>query len=69
MAEYQKHPDSEVRKAIIQLTDALCMWERATGRENILIVKEDGFSFRAQSGKPITFDHITDEDLLRRLGV
>jgi len=44
-----EHPDQEVRKALIRLCDALCTWERATGLESVLILREQGgFQFRAQ---------------------
>ncbi len=58
------HPDSEVQQALVRLCDALCSWERATGRQSTLIVREEGgFVHRALSGKPVEID-VTDERLL-----
>ena len=58
-----EHPDTEVQKALIRLNDALCTWERNTGRESVLIIREQGgFEFRSVSGKPTTVD-VPDEDL------
>ena len=62
---YQEHPDSEVRAAIIRLNDALCMWERGTSRESVLIIREQGgFVYRSVSGKPNVPDDITDDQLM-----
>jgi len=58
---YQIHPDEEVRKAILRLTDALCSWERNTGIENILIIREAEFKYRALNGKPI-MNHVETSD-------
>jgi hypothetical protein len=53
-----QHPDEEVGKALIRLNDALCAWERATGRESVLILREEGgFVHRSINGKP---EHIPD---------
>lgn len=67
MPAFQTHPDSEVQAAIIQLCDRLCMWERATGRESVLVLREQGgFCFRADSGKPLDdgLSDIPDQQLL-----
>ena len=61
-----EHKDREVQAAIIRLTDALCTWERETGREGILIIREDGYCCRVQNGKCIVPDDIPDEQLLAR---
>jgi len=61
---YDKHPDPEVMAAIIRLSDALCQWERMTGTESVLIIREPKWSYRAQSGKPCVPDFIPDIDLL-----
>jgi hypothetical protein len=54
MASYMVHPDQEVKQALIRLCDALCTWERNTGRTSALILREKGgFVFRASSGKPM----------------
>ena len=61
------HADREVRSALIRLNDALCAWERNTGRESVLILREvDGFVHRSVSGKPVTegLNDITDADLI-----
>ena len=48
------HPDKRVQDAIIKLNDALCSWERATGRESVLIIREQGgFFHRSISGRPL----------------
>jgi len=61
----QKHPDEEVQAAIIRLSDALCTWERNTGRESVLILREQGgFLYRALSGKPNVPDDVSDDHLL-----
>jgi len=61
-----EHPDADVRQAIVKLCDALCSWERATSRESVLIIREQGgFCYRAVSGKPGVPDDITDEQLKR----
>jgi len=65
---YNEHPDKEVMAAIIRLSDALCQWERNTGRESVLIIREvGGYKYRAMSGKPNVPDYVTDEDLLSRV--
>ena len=65
------HIDPEVRQALTRLLDALCSWERATGRVSVLILRENGgYVCRADSGKPLdenTQSDITDEQLLALL--
>lgn len=63
------HPDREVQAALTRLLDALCTWERETGRESVLVLREAGGGFvcRAQSGKPGIPDDIEDEMLLRSI--
>lgn len=62
------HPDKDVREAIIKLADALCMWERATSRQSVLIVREQGgFVFRAVNGKPGVPEGIVDAQLVENL--
>lgn len=59
-----QHPDPEVNQALIKLCDALCTWERNTGRNSVLIVREEGgFVFRAVSGKPGIPDDVPDSKL------
>lgn len=60
-----EHPDREVSAAITRLCDALCTWERNTGRESVLIIREQGgFCFRAVSGKPNVPADIEDARLV-----
>lgn len=62
------HPDQEVSHAIVRLCEALCSWERATGRRSILILREEGgCSFRADCGKPVDDHRITDAELLEQV--
>lgn len=62
---WQEHPDPEVQQAIIALSNVLCSYERMTGRESVLVIREQGgFVYRAQSGKPGIPDDVTDEMLL-----
>jgi hypothetical protein len=52
---WTQHPDAEVRQALIRLCDALCSWERATGRQNLLLlIEQPAFDFAADCGKPLT---------------
>jgi hypothetical protein len=65
-----EHKDSEVRSAIIRLNDALCTWERSTGIESVLIIREQrGFVYRSVSGKPDVPEDVTDEQLKELIGV
>ena len=55
--DYQEHPDRDVQSALIRLCDALCTWERGTGRQNLLVlIEEPSFEFIADGGKPIPDD-------------
>jgi hypothetical protein len=61
-----EHPDKDVRLAILRLDDALCSWERSTGRQSVLIIREQGgFVFRSMSGKPGVPDDIPDTHLVK----
>ena len=62
----QQHKDREVQAAIVRLADALCTWEREAGRENIVIIREEGFCFRAINGKPDVPIDLPDEFILKR---
>ncbi len=63
-----EHQDPDVKLAIIRLNDALCTWERATGIESVLILREQGgFLHRSVSGKPNVPDDITDEHLIENI--
>ena len=60
---YTEHPDKEVKAALVRLSDALCQWERGTGRKSVLILREKDYVYRAEDGKPVP-DFVTDEQLL-----
>jgi len=61
------HPDAEIRQLITRLTDALCTWERSTGSENVLIIRDDrGFCWRSVNGKPDVPDDLSDEFITKR---
>ena len=63
-----EHKSPEVDKALIQLDDALCSWERATGIESVLILREQGgFVHRAVSGKPDIPNDIADAQLIETI--
>ncbi len=63
-----KHPDRDVTQALIHLDDALCTWERNTGRQSVLILREQGgFEHRSMSGKPGVPSDVTDEQLMGTL--
>lgn len=50
------HKDEECNQSIIHLLDALCMWERETGRRSLLLVipyNLDEKILIAEDGKPI----------------
>lgn len=56
-----EHPCGEVQSAIIQLCDALCMWERTTGRKSVVIIREEpDFVMRFMDGKPNVPDNVDD---------
>ena len=64
-----KHPDQDVVNAITRLCDALCEWERTTGRQSVLIIREQGgFCYRALSGKPFIPDDVSDADAIQSIG-
>ena len=61
------HRDSEVNSAIIRLLDALCLWERDTGRNSsfvLMLEPEDGKVLWAMDGKPIPH-HISLENFIK----
>jgi hypothetical protein len=61
-----EHPNDDVQQALVRLSDALCTWERSTGIESVLILRESrGFVYRAMSGKPNVPDDIEDADLVQ----
>ena len=60
-----EHPDKEVQSAITRLCDALCTYERNTGRTSAFILRElGGFVVRAASGKPNVPDWVKDEEFV-----
>jgi len=60
------HINEDVEQALIKLNDALCTWERSTGIESVLIVRDNcGFSHRSMSGKPGIPPYVSDEQLLK----
>ena len=62
---WTEHPCSEVTAAVIRLNDALCTWERTTGIQSVLIIREDsGWSHRSVSGKPSVPREVTDHQIL-----
>ena len=57
------HMDKECESALIRLNDALCSFERATGRNCTLILipeSPDENIHISQSGKPLPPDSLTD---------
>ena len=61
-----EHPCREVQNALTRLLDELCTWERNTGRQNVLIIREQGgFVCRAKNGKPVDLpDYIKDAQII-----
>lgn len=58
------HIEPNVDQAIIRLCDALCSWERATGRRSTLVLipeMRDEELFIANDGKPLPPDEISPE--------
>ncbi|MBN1325794.1 hypothetical protein JW977_02330 [Candidatus Falkowbacteria bacterium] len=61
------HKDPDVEQALIRLNDALCSWERATGRESTLILVphiRDEKIVISQSGKPLPLDSDLEPELM-----
>jgi hypothetical protein len=59
------HRDKEVNQALTRLLDALCTWERETGRRSVLILREDDYCCRAQDGKCVIPIDIPDSLILK----
>lgn len=61
------HTHEEIEKALVNLCDRLCQWERSTGRQSVLILKERDFTIRAIDGvRAFAQDKmISDEKLLK----
>jgi len=71
MNSWKPHPSEEVTAALIRLNDALCQWERNTGQESILILRQANWGHRSINGKPLTgisVSEITDQQMLDMLG-
>lgn len=67
--KYIIHPSPDVQQAIIRLCDALCTWERNTGRQSALVLREEGgFIHRSMNGKPDVPDDVSDELLFATVG-
>jgi len=62
------HKDRECEQALIRLNDALCIWERDTGRESTLILIPESLDepiIMSQSGKPLPENFsMTSEEIL-----
>jgi hypothetical protein len=55
----QHHECREVNQAVTNLLDDLCMWERDTGRESVVLIlpyHQDERTVCAVNGKPANFD-------------
>lgn len=65
------HPDPEVDRLLTKLSDALCKWERSTGRQSLLALREQGGTvFRAVSGKPLSVHYdLSDQHILNAAGI
>lgn len=54
---------------MVRLLDALCMWERSTGRHNVVIVKDSiGCGYRSFDGSPVP-EEVGDHRLLESFQV
>lgn len=62
------HPDRAVEQALIQLNDALCTWERNTGRKSTLVLIPEAPDEQiciSQSGKPLPPNRpVPDEEIM-----
>jgi len=61
------HASEDVRAAITRLSDALCSWERNTGIESVLIIREKDFVYRAINGKPNVPEDLSDDDIVKTI--
>ncbi|MBI2087043.1 MAG: hypothetical protein HYT69_02625 [Candidatus Zambryskibacteria bacterium] len=64
------HPDPECDQAIVRLLDALCSWERSTGRESLLVlvpVEHDEHVVVAHSGKPLDLGKVSYENVCEQV--
>lgn len=72
------HLDARVNHAVRELCNEIIQWERSTGRQSVLIIRENngemagdkmtepGFIFRAVNGIPldVSSDDLTDDQIL-----
>jgi len=62
-----QHPDPDVQHALTRLIDALCSWERSTGRESLLLLvpveSDEEEVVMVDSGKPIPLDYLTNQTI------
>jgi hypothetical protein len=59
-----EHKSKKVQIALTRLLDELCTWERETGRRSVLILREENYVCRADSGKCVVPDYISDEYMI-----
>lgn len=62
----QWHESDEIEGAFIRLLDALCNWERSTGRDSLLVfvpVEGDERVIVAIGGKPHDISHDSQESI------
>ena len=60
------HLNKDVNRALLSLDSALCAWERSTGYESVLILREQhGFVHRSVNGKPGVPDDVVDAQLVQ----
>jgi len=60
----KQHQCREVQEALNRLNDALCTWERNTGVESVLILRQRGFVHRSVSGKCDVPEDVSDGQLM-----
>jgi len=66
----EDHCDPHVQRALINLLDALCQWERINGIASaFILVEEGGFKMRSLTGRGPVPDYITDEELLNMIAL
>lgn len=66
---YRYDKDKGIDQALLNLDDAICSFERSTGIEFSLVLKDSrGFQHRSSSGKPMEgLEDITNEQFLHNL--
>ena len=68
MNSITEHPDADVAAALLQLQKALIAWERATGRDSLLIFREAAGHIAEHGPMPSQFSLRLDKRNLRRSG-